>query len=66
MPASAQEAEVSEEFLEVQESLSTEETMFPEGHSILDFSFDSRQNGLPVSRCSTRTVRKLQVEVTHV
>jgi hypothetical protein len=32
----AREAEVSEEFLEVQESLSTEETMFPEGRSILD------------------------------
>ncbi len=35
-PLIAQEVEVSEEFLEVQESLSAEETMFPEGGSILD------------------------------
>jgi hypothetical protein len=35
-PLNARGAEVSGEFLEVQESLSTEETMFPEGGSILD------------------------------
>ncbi|MBL9163305.1 MAG: hypothetical protein JNL18_11265 [Planctomycetaceae bacterium] len=35
-PQSLCAAEVSEDFLEVQESLSTEETMFPEGRSILD------------------------------
>ncbi len=34
--ALASEVEVSEEFLDVQESFSAEETMFPEGRSILD------------------------------